>query len=279
MLFFTRTPLLTSLLQLYVSPRTQPPRPPCLIRISQRDKDGKPVAGCPRNVSAAFDIVAPASCCNGLAPNVTISPCVNDIITITYSLPSLPSSYRASLQLRLNINEAPAPFSPYIIQITNSTADSDVLDIDGSSINVPSSLRPKDSVAIIVELMSKALGSFNYACSVAVAASISYPSSSFHQPMQLSSCSGNRITLIYPNISALGPQLQISLFLMGSEVKGSPFTVTIYEEVDPRNCLVEGAAHAVAGGCVCDAAACCCCCCCCLLLIMIHRQECCHPLK
>ncbi len=65
--------------------------------------------------------------------------------------------------------------------------------------------------------------------------------------MQLSSCSGNRITLIYPNISALGPQLQISLFLMGLEVKGSPFSVTILEEVDPRNCLVEGVARAVAG--------------------------------
>jgi hypothetical protein len=35
---------------------------------------------------------------------------------------------------------------------------------------------------------------------------------------------------------------------MGTEVRGSPFAVTILEEVDPRNCVVQGAAVAVAGG-------------------------------
>ena len=65
--------------------------------------------------------------------------------------------------------------------------------------------------------------------------------------MQLSSCDGNRLSLIFPNISALGPQLQLSVFLMGTEVKGSPFAVAILEEVDPRNCVVQGAAVAVAG--------------------------------
>jgi hypothetical protein len=229
--------------------------PPCTIRISQRDKDGKAVSGCPSNVSAAFDIIAPANCCSSIAPNVTISPCVGDVITITYSFPSLPASFRASLQLLLYLDSTPAAFSPYIIQITNSTSDNEVLDSDASGINVPTSLRPKDTVAVMIELLSKALAPYNYACSVAVAASVSFPSSSFLQPMQLSSCSGNRITLIYPNISALGPQLQISLFLMGSEVKGSPFAVTILEEVDPRNCVVEGVAHAVAGDGGCHAAA------------------------
>ena len=65
--------------------------------------------------------------------------------------------------------------------------------------------------------------------------------------MQLSSCDGNRLSLIFPNISALGPQLQLSVFLMGTEVKGSPFAVAILEEVDPRNCVVQGATVAVAG--------------------------------
>jgi hypothetical protein len=65
--------------------------------------------------------------------------------------------------------------------------------------------------------------------------------------MQLSSCENNRISLIFSNVSALGPQLQISLSLMGAEVKGSPFWVSILEEVDPKNCVVQGDALAVAG--------------------------------
>lgn len=69
----------------------------------------------------------------------------------------------------------------------------------------------------------------------------------FHQTMQLSSCQGNRISLVSHNISALGPQLQISILLMGTEVKGSPFSVTILEEVDPKNCIVQGAASSTAG--------------------------------